>query len=247
MVLPALILSLLFIESVTSLDVSGHQLRYESPQKYNAANCTNVRIPPQLCSKCRLRPHDSFGNFNRTYNKDIIDFETPECLLQLEEYVRLNPCDTLRKEYLEQYAESNFAYLRIAQFMYSVCEQCCDMVSVGSSPDEWAERKLNNTLHSPTRGNGPSHLYYDICKIYPRLKRFIRPSWNEYENRPEVCTQAQNWMLSNFSKGWAANPDADGIPKYLVFSFGSMARVLGCQYRTVWQDCVRLEHAQGRV
>lgn len=213
----------------------------------NAAPCTNVKIPPQLCTKCHLRPHDSSGKFFTSYIKDIIDIDTPECAEQINTYVALNPCDTQRAKFFAEYKTSKFAYERLAQFMYSVCEQCCDMVTVGSEPSEWFQRKEANTLHTLTRGNGPAHLHYDICKMFPNLKRFTGPTWKTKEDLPEICPLAANWMASNFSKGWSGNADADGIPKQLVFSFGWMEKLFGCQNSRVWQDCVRLESAQGRV
>lgn len=213
----------------------------------NAAPCTNVKIPPRLCIKCHLRPHDSNGNFFTQYKKDIIDIDTPECAEQIKKYVALNPCDTQRAKFFAEYKKSRFAYERVAQFMYSVCEQCCDMVTVGSKPSEWLQRKEANTLHTLTRGNGPAHLHYDICKMFPNLKRFTGPNWKVNENLPEICPMAANWMASDYSKWWSANADADGIPKRLVFRFGMMERLFGCQNRRVWQDCVRLERAQGRV
>lgn len=213
----------------------------------NAANCTNVKIPPRLCIKCHLRPHDSRGNFFTEYTKDIIDIDTPECAEQIRKYIALNPCDTQRARHFAEYKTNRFAYERVAQFMYSVCEQCCDMVTVGAKPSEWLERKKANTLHTLTRGNGPAHLHYDICKMFPNLKRFTGPDWKVKETLPKICPLAADWMASDYSKWWSANADADGIPRQLVFRFGMMERLLGCTNRRVWQDCVRLERAQGRV
>lgn len=200
-----------------------------------------------MCSRCHLRPHDSEGNFDRDYNKDIIDFETPECEEQMQEYVRLNPCDTLRAKYFSEYKTKMFAYKRTAQFMYSICEHCCDMVTVGSLPSEYRERKENNTLHKFTRGNGPAHLHYDICKMYPNITRISRPTWAHREGLPPLCPLAADWLASNYSRGWALNPDAEGIPPRLQFSFKIMEKTIGCRNRRVWTDCVNLERSQGRV
>lgn len=237
----AALLSAVVAHSVDlELDVFSHQT-------YNAANCTNIRMPPRMCPRCHLRPHDSEGNFGRDYNKDIIDFETPECEEQMQEYVRLNPCDTLRARYFNEYKTSTFAYNRVAQFMYSMCEQCCDMVTVGSVPSEYRQRKENNTLHKPTRGNGPAHLHYDICKMFPNATRFIRPNWNTREGLPLLCPLAADWIFSPFGKGWGKNPDADGIPQRLQFAFVQMEKTFGCRNWRVWRDCVNLERSQGRV
>lgn len=218
-----------------------------SRQDANAAPCTNVKIPPRLCVKCHMRPHDSDGNFFTSYNKDIIDIDTPECGEQIRNYVNLNPCDNQRKTYFAEYKTKRFAYLRLAQFMYSICEQCCDMVTVGSNPSEWLERKEAGTLHKLTRGNGPAHLHYDICKMFPDLKRFTGPGWKIKEELPKICPLAAKWMASDYSSWWSGNPDADGIPKRLIHSFGMMEKLLGCQNWRVWRDCVNLEKSQGRV
>lgn len=217
-------------------------------QPYNAAlNCTDVKLPPKMCPKCHLRKHDSEGNFNRDYNKDIIDFETPECLEQLELYVRLNPCDDLRAKYLSEYKTNSFAWTRIAQFMYSVCEQCCDCVTVGSKPNEYTTRKEDATLYKLTRGNCPAHFHYDICKMFPNFTRFITPNQKVRKNKPRVCPEVAKWIESDDAKNWSRNPDADGLSDLLVNTFGRTIQNARCRNRRVWQDCVRLERAQGRV
>lgn len=131
--------------------------------------------------------------------------------------------------------------------MYSVCEQYCDMVTVGSKPSQWFQRKIENTLHKPTRGNAPAHLHYDICKMFPNLTRFTGPNWKIKDGLPKICPLAANWIASDFSRLWATNPDADGIPQRLIHSFRMMENLFGCQDRRVWRDCVRHEKSQGRL
>lgn len=223
------------------------QLEISARQVYNEANCTNVKIPPLLCSKCHMRPHDSNGNFNRENKKDIFDFETSACLAQLKFYVKLNPCDTLRAKYLAEYEENKFAYNRIAQFLYTICEQCCDMIPIGSRAWQWTDRKKEGTLFTKTRGNGVAHFYYDICKLYPDIKRFIGPGWKWKENFPKLCPMAISWMGSKYGVGWALNPDAEGIPFPFKKQLGIMANTLGCYDKRAWKDCIAEERSIGRV
>lgn len=240
-------LLLLTALAVRRAQASALETRVSERQYYNEASCTNVRIPPLLCVRCRLRPFNAEGKFDVEYGKDIYDFQKPECMEQLKEYVRVNPCDTVRSSNLPLINESTFAYKRIAQFAYSVCEQCCDMVTAGSKPGEWAARKESGTLHKFTRGNGPSHMHYDICKLFPNATRFIRPGWKDREGLSPMCPEAAEWMASPNSKGWAGNPDAKGISKRLQFAMRQMSKVFSCTQRGVWQDCVRMESAQGRI
>lgn len=218
----------------------------EPRERYNACSCTNVRIPPLLCSKCRLRPLDSPEK--AAYKKDIIDFEKPGCLAEIEKYVRINPCDTTRAKFLAGYKNGDrFSYERIAQLMYTVCEQCCDMIPIGSKVKEFWKRRNAGTLHTDTRGNGVAHYYYDICKLFPNATRFIRPNWKDIDNLASLCTAATNWMESDLSKNWPKNANAKGIPQYLRNALKMMANTLGCRGKQTWQDCVVEEQSIGRI
>lgn len=218
---------------------------WESPQQFNAANCTNVRIPPRMCGRCHLRPLNSAEKAR--YKKDIFDFETRECLAQLREYVRLNPCDTKRAHFLANYKTNMFAYDRVAQFLYTVCEQCCDMIPIGSKRWEYWRRKKAGTLHTDVRGNGVAHFYFDICKLFPKITRFIRPKWRLVEGMPELCPPAVAWMESDLSDGWTQNANASGIAPALRRSLTVMAKTLGCRDRKLWQDCIVEEQSINRV
>lgn len=222
-------------------------LQVSSRQDGNAASCTNVKIPPQLCTKCHLRPHDDEGKFFTSYNKDIIDIDTDECAQQMKKYVDLNPCDTLRAKYFDEYKTKTFAYQRLAQFMYTICEQCCDMVTVGSLPSEYKERLANDTLYTISRGNSPAHFRFDICKMFPNITRFTGPFWKIKDGLPKLCPLAESWYGSKYASKWVSNPDADGIPRRLLYSLGQTEKLFGCRNKRVWQDCVNMERAQGRV
>lgn len=242
-----IVFSISSLSLASALDTDRQESIHQSSTSYNDANCTNVRIPPQLCIRCKLRPHDLRGNFGRAYKKDIIDIDDARCVEQLNEYVRLNSCDVRRAEYVSKMNEKTFAYRRVAQFLYTICEQCCDMVSVGSVRTEWAARKQSGRLHSVTRGNGPSHIHYDVCKLFPNVTRFIRPQWAHRDGLSPICPIAAQWMASPNSKNWASNPDAQNIPKRLTFALAQMETVFSCKHKRVWQDCVQLESAQGRI
>lgn len=220
---------------------------FESPQAYNAANCTNVRIPPLLCGSCHLRPQNPDGSYDSGVTKDIFDFDTPECMEQILEYVRLNPCDDKRSQYVAEFKTSSFAYARVAQFMYTVCEQCCDMIPIGSKLFEYESRMEAGTLHTKTRGNGVAHFYFDICKLFPKVTRFIRPQWKTIETLPKLCPMANAWMASNYSRGWTVNANADGIPAPFQTALGIMAKTLGCRNKRVWKDCIPEEQSIGRI
>lgn len=243
-----LILKLLLSLGVLSQTfVDASSWKTISHQTYNEAYCTNVRIPPLLCANCHMRPHDSNGNFSREFGKDIFNFETPACVAQLKNYVRLNPCDKVRPKYLAEYKTKKYAYNRIAQFMYTICEQCCDMIPIGSRAWQWTKRKKEGTLFTRTRGNGVAHFYYDICVLFPNVKRFIAPGWKNKQNYPKLCPMATKWMKSKYGLGWAQNPDADGIPVAFRRQIGIMANTLGCYDKRVWKDCVAEERSIGRV
>lgn len=238
--------------AVTLLTVSQGQIeRLELPEeseRFNAANeCKDIIIPKNLCRTCPLRSFDSEGNFNTSYKKDIYDYDAPGCLDQIRNYVNLNPCDTVRKRYLDTFQTNSFSRQRIAQFLYVVCEQCCDCVPQGAKVSEYLERKQDNTLHKYSRGNCPAHFHYDVCKLFPENRRFIGENWVVRNSGPPICPMVKEWIDSDFSTWWAANPDAAGLNKTVLNAFRRMVVNTKCRSRKVWADCVRLEKAQGRI
>lgn len=220
---------------------------WESPQQFNAANnCTTIQIPYKLCSRCRLRPLNSAEKAK--YKKDIYDFETPNCLGEIEKYIRMNPCDTKRAEFYVAYKNKNrYGYERIAQFLYTVCEQCCDMIPIGSKVNEWGKRKRTGKLYTSRRGNGVAHFYYDICKLYPKITRIVRPHWKAIKNLPELCPPAVAWMESDSSEGWTQNSNVQGLPNYFTYALKEMSNSLGCYVEHTWKECVVEEQSIGRV
>lgn len=239
---------------LTTIAAAANHLQYPSQinrqttvNSNSALNCTDVKIPPKMCPLCHLRPFDNKGEFNTSYGKDIIAYETPECMEQIKEYVRLNPCDDKRAKYLAQLKTSSFARNRIAQFLYSICEQCCDCVPFGAKVDEYEERKMNDTLYHLTRGNCPAHFHYDICKMFPDVRRLIPPTWKVRGHLTPVCPLVAEWITTDDATWWAGNPDVKELSPRILFSLKLAIRHSTCSNRRVWQDCVRMESAQGRI
>lgn len=239
-----LALALLTVVCVRAMEIEDD---YESPYPEVAANCSNIRIPPMMCPKCHLRPENPDGTFGTGVKKDIFDFDTPACIKQVENYVRINPCDTVRAQFLKDYKTSKLAYAKMAQFMYTICEQCCDMIPIGSLPEEYEARLKSNTLHTDTRGNGVAHFYFDICKLFPKVTRFIKPWWKTIDDMPKLCPLAVYWMKSKYARGWPGIADGKGIPKDLQKAIGTLPKTFGCRKKRVWKDCIPQEQRNGRV
>lgn len=210
------------------------------------AQCTNFKIPRRMCLNCRMRPHDDNGNFNRDFNKDIYVWNTTACMNQLRRYAALNPCDTARTTMLQEPITA-FKQQRIAVFLYSVCEQCCDCVPIGAKPWEYESRKEAGTLVEHGRGNCAAHYYYDICGIWRNVSRVIPPWGTEREGLTQVCPQFTNWINSPDANGWLQNPNADGLTPDMLRAMRQLTDNTQCDRRSVWRRCTRLERAQGRV
>lgn len=126
--------------------------------------------------------------------------------------------------------------------MYSVCEQCCDCIPSGVNPNK------NFGALSVVRGNCPAHAFYDICKVFPKVAKFIQA--DSYDGSKDsgspACGALQSWTFSSAGNNWASNNNAKfgSKIKNLLESHNSAAQ---CDSRQTWGDCYSLEHAQKRV
>lgn len=213
--------------------------------------CTSVVLPFKFCGECPLLPFDSEGNFEQG-GQQIYDINHPPCRKAIENYARLNPCDQVRQQQVNDWdGNRGRNQIRLGVFMYSVCETCCDCIPIGSSQDEYMERKQrrgfgNNALLDLDRGNCPAHAVYDICKVWPKIRTILRPGQSPDPSFPEICPYLFGWLRSPSSKSWLRNPDAqmNGRVRNFLRQLNISAR---CRQKFTWMQCLDLESAQGRV
>lgn len=211
-----------------------------------AAGCANYKLPVRMCFQCKLRPHDSSGNFNRPFGKDLYDWNTTACMGKMQQYAALNPCDTPRVAAIAD-PSTEFNQRRIAVFLYSVCEQCCDCVPIGAKPWQYEARKAAGTLISLKRGNCAAHYHYDMCSIWNDVTKVIPPWGTVDESAPAVCPEFRTWIFSPDAERWLRNPDADGLTDNMLRAMAELTDNAACRQKGVWKKCVRLERAQGRI
>lgn len=194
-----------------------------------------------------MREHDAKGNFLN--NKDIYDLEVPACRSAIAEYVSLNPCDTPRAT---QFAnlENVDHRRRMGFFMYAICESCCDCIPIGSREGEYDDRKAGvdgKKLIQVRRGNCAAHMFYDVCAVWPRIKSVSAPGGKVESWRHQVCPLVRKWEASDASADWMTTALLKGVDKRIL-RFLHHFNVHGkCRSKKVWNECVKLEFAQGRV
>lgn len=205
--------------------------------------CEFIRLPNSLCSNCRLNGYDGRGYFNRC--DAIYDINESKCKAGLQDYVKLNPCDTIRKKQVQSFnsRDSQFA---LDYFVYSICEECCDCIPNGSSSSQYTSRKNNKLLISYVRGNCPAHAFYDICRVWPDVKDVAKPGDSFKKNSPPACPLTRTWFDSPNSKDWYKNNNTKMDSRLRVF-LERLVKAAGCEQKAIWQMCVGLESAQGRV
>lgn len=244
--LVALVAALVFAASGKSLNLANTIVRQRINWKM-ASNCTYIRIPPKMCTSCRMRPFDSNGNFPN--QRDIYDLKTPGCRSALQEYARINPCDTPRVQQISKWIFAADTQWRIAEFMYNICETCCDCIPFGSQLNQYDQRKEKGNLFFIKRGNCPVHVWYDTCRMWPKVKwvgGYGAPPAS-VEKRTPVCDAIRPWFNSPKSNGWLKNPSATIDDPVMVDFLWRFVFTLQCKDRTVWNECVNLELAQGRL
>lgn len=210
------------------------------------SNCTNIRLPPKLCSACSMRDFDENGVFQTDFKKDIFDYSSRECQKALRQYVKQNPCDEYHAKHFRRLQSSAFSQRRTAIFLYAVCETCCDCIPVGSREEDYEFRKKNKMLLDPYRGNCAAHFWYDTCKIWPKVENILSPREAMSKNKA-VCPELKSWIHSSFSKGWLHNSHASGLSQNTIRVLSQILDRARCKQTKVWSRCARLEYAQKRV
>lgn len=226
---------------------------YHLSDRQAASGCRSVRVPPQMCTACPLKPFNGTGphlNFGAdAINRfDIYNLSSDACQNAMELYVRTNPCDDKRAR-----AWANRGTLGSQQvwiyFMYSVCETCCDCIPIGAAVNQYNWRKRRNRLINVRRGNCAAHFFYDTCKIWPNAGRIVT-TWDSDKRTPWVspwCDNFRTWQFSPNAKGWLRNNNVNGTTYRMRRGMNMLMRASRCTNKRQWQDCVRMEKAQGRV
>jgi len=202
-----------------------------------------VKIPYNMCNQCNLKPYNSRGNF--PIRQEIYDIDAPLCKAGIQRYVELNPCDDTRRRQMANFNNPD-NHAAIGVFMYSVCETCCDCVPIGARANQFENRRSSETLIELYRGNCPAHAVYDICKIWPNIRATTNPNIPAKSEWVPICPLLRDWLRSPASNGWLRNPHVsmDYRIKRFLRKLNTSA---GCRKQHVWQECTRMELAQGRV
>lgn len=216
-----------------------------------AQDCECVRIPNNLCRKCRLKPYASNGDFRNC--EDIYDVKDAECLEELQKYSKMNPCDTKRKEHLKMMKKSNIYRKAIDYFVYAVCEECCDCIPDGARSSEYNERRDTGmkALTLEERGNCPAHAHYDLCKVWPSVRHVetesaVADCSAADMKKPIICPQIYDWFQSDAALGWVHNNNVEINPDITKF-LRNFNRVARCRAPETWKMCTDMEVAQGRI
>lgn len=212
-----------------------------------ASKCKGIIVPPALCTACRMRKFDKKGNFKN--NRDIYNLNTWKCQSGLRLYTKLNPCDRPRVEQVKNFYKSWEARRNMGEFMYNICETCCDCIPKGARAWHYKWRKnIKNALILVYRGNCPAHVYYDTCRMWPNIRDVVPLGKKPNTKLSKVCEKEVNpWFRSKLSTNWP-NTARSKIPSQRLVGFlKSFTEALKCTNKIVWKECARLEFAQKRI
>eukprot|EP00177_Eucheuma_denticulatum_P000654 GFKZ01001171.1.p1 GENE.GFKZ01001171.1~~GFKZ01001171.1.p1 ORF type:complete len:247 (-),score=0.08 GFKZ01001171.1:384-1124(-) len=205
--------------------------------------CKNFTLPRGMCNPCEFRGFDSRGNLNDC--AAIYNIDAQPCKSRIGEYVRLNPCDTIRARQWRDF-DNPANKMALDYFMYSICEECCDCIPDGSTVAQYDARRLSGNLISLTRGNCPAHAHFDICRIWPDVETITIEGMPPRRGLPKICPMIRNWIESPAGRDWGGNNNVNinaNITRFLRI-FNRFAR---CRNRATWQRCIGLESSQGRI
>lgn len=206
--------------------------------------CGKVVLPRGLCKACKLKPFLPNGNFENC--KSIYDLDNNKCRKQLKQYARLNKkCDPVRAKQVKDF-DKNANKEGLDYFVYSVCEECCDCIPRGAKIEEYNRRLAIGTLFKPNRGNCPAHAWYDICKIWPKVKYVSLPGWKKPKDLPEICPILTSWLNSPASSQWLLQSRVD-IAESIKGFLGRFLIAAKCRNKKLWESCHKLESAQNRL
>lgn len=240
---PSNILIFLSLIALSSANRSRNPCHPNRSAEKLGTSCEEIVLPPKMCRKCRLRGYDAQGYLNDC--ESIYRIEDPECRAEIQNYVDLNPCDTVRAEQMSAF-DDDLNRKGLDYFVYSICEECCDCIPRDAEADKFDEMKKNKTLISLVRGNCPAHAHYDICRVWPEVRTLTVPGIPFRQNLPKICPLIRSWFFSDLSKGWASNDniEMDWRIRRFLRMFNRFAR---CRNKQTWQMCVGLESAQNRI
>lgn len=213
-------------------------------------SCRVYRVPPGMCGACTLNetnigPTGKFANCSSIYN-----IVTDECRLQLELYAKWNKCDKLRNRLVADFENS---IVPLDYFVYSVCEECCDCVTVGSKQNEFWRRRREGTLFQyQDRANCGTHAAADICTVWPNVRAVVNwykqiPSDEEVDALPDVCPILKSWRIQRQSPSLLSQEEREKVPEAALPFLRNYSNSARCHTKPVWQSCVRLEAKQSRI
>lgn len=218
-----------------------HEKRYLGEN----SNCETPVLPWKLCTECKLKETDPGGKFKDC--KSIFDIQAPSCKYQLKKYAAMNPCDQLRGRQVADF-DNNIESLDF--FIYAICEECCDCVSVGAEVSDYYPLKRANELFDyETRANCATHVAVDVCKVFPKIKTAVKtvndiPTPQQLANIPYICSPLQDWRNSRSS---LPEDQRELVPEFAQGFLKNFSKAARCWKQSLWQDCVRLESDQNRI
>lgn len=225
---------------------------HPSKSNYNYdVTCSRVELPPQLCQRCPLRPSAPDGRFEDCSR--IYDTENDVCHAAIQEYVDLNAhCDPIRSDALPKMLKGNDAAKQVIDyFLYSICEQCCDCIPMGTEKSDYMTLAHSHSASAPAlwaedRGNCPAHSHFDVCKNFPHVTYFAKPGDPAREGLPKGCDMLRDWQRGPESSEWETNPKTNIVPELQDFLRGLLDAV-DCADFAIWGKCYDMENKQNHL
>jgi len=126
--------------------------------------------------------------------------------------------------------------LTVDFFVYSICHQCCDCISLGAS-------KANSGQWQTSRSACPLHTWYNICAVLPKVRWFMNiggGSTDGHGSKP-MCDDLHAWF-----KGWKKNPNAE-LKNSLHHFLNSILLSTSCSVPGTWNRCFDLNKRKGTL
>lgn len=251
----SIFLLLLYLPNARLISIATGASFYPCHASKTAPNfdvkCTTLHLPSSLCLSCSLRPPAADGSFIDCNN--IFDTSTSSCHDALQQYVDENPCDHARKAALTSFLSDftdDSARSILDYFLYSVCENCCDCIPMGTTAADYDALLATHTKHQPSlwkedRGNCPAHAVYDVCKVLPNVHAFASVD-SPVQDAPPACPALNVWLSSSAATNWAVNPETQISNDTRIFLRG-LLEASNCKNRQIWTRCHNLEDTQGHL
>lgn len=220
------------------------------------SECNEIHIPAMLCTTCRMRTFKvtpKGPDFNRKSEYDIYDLTTPSCMAKLYKYIQINPCDYKRSQAVHDLMKSKRVRESrdtLSYFMYSICETCCDCISIGARVEQYESRKARNNLINTRRGNCAAHFAVDVCNIWPEVNHIVGgPASSIWpgNGKWKYCKEFRDWWGSPRASGWEGANNQGGTSPRMQRALKQITKSNYCEEKRQWMDCVRFERALGRI